>query len=44
MSLDKILVLDEGRCIGYGTHEELMQSCQMYQDIYKTQMGEYGNG
>ncbi len=44
MSLDKILVLDEGRCIGYGTHEELMQSCQMYQDIHKTQMGEYGNG
>lgn len=44
MSLDKILVLDEGRCIGYGTHEELMQSCQMYQDIFKTQMGEYANG
>ncbi len=44
MSLDKILVLDEGRCIGYGTHEELMQDCQMYQDIFKTQMGEYENG
>lgn len=44
MNLDRIMVLDEGRCIGYGTHEELMQSCQMYQDIFKTQMGEYVHG
>lgn len=44
MNLDKILVLDEGRCIGYGTHEELMRNCQMYQDIFKTQMGEYVDG
>ncbi len=44
MNLDKILVLDEGRCIGYGTHEELMQSCDMYQEIYQTQMGEYVHG
>ena len=44
MSLDKIMMIDEGRCIGYGTHEELMQSCPMYQEIYKTQMGEYING
>lgn len=39
MSLDEIIVLDEGRIIGQGTHEELMQSCKMYQNIYKTQMG-----
>lgn len=44
MNLDKIMVLDEGRCIGYGTHDELMQNCQMYQDIFKTQMGEYVHG
>ena len=44
MSLDKIIVLDEGKMIGYGTHEELMASCSMYQDIYQTQMGEYVNG
>ena len=44
MSLDKIIVLDEGRMIGYGTHEELMAGCSMYQDIYQTQMGEYVNG
>lgn len=44
MSLDKIIVLDEGKMIGYGTHEELMAGCSMYQDIYQTQMGEYVNG
>ena len=44
LSLDQIIVLDEGRMIGYGTHEELLESCPMYQDIYKTQMGEYVHG
>ena len=44
MSLDHIMVLDEGRIIGYGTHEELMNTCSMYQDIYMTQMGEVANG
>ena len=44
MSLDHIIVMDEGRMIGYGTHEELLESCKMYKDIYKTQMGEYVHG
>ena len=44
LSLDHIMVLDEGRMIGYGTHEELLEHCQMYRDIYKTQMGEGTNG
>jgi len=38
--MDHIIVMDEGRMIGYGTHEELLETCQVYQDIYKTQMGE----
>lgn len=42
MSLDDILVLDEGEVIGHGTHEELMRTCQVYQDIFRTQMGEVG--
>ena len=40
MNLDDIIVLEEGNIIGHGTHEELMKDCKMYQDIYKTQMGE----
>ena len=40
MNLDDIIVLEEGNIIGHGTHEELLNCCSMYQDIYKTQMGE----
>ena len=42
LSLDKIIVLDEGRMIGYGTHEQLLESCPMYRQIHETQMGEVG--
>lgn len=38
-SLDDIIVMDEGRIIGHGTHDMLMNNCPIYQDIYKTQMG-----
>ncbi len=40
MNLDQILVMDEGRVIGQGTHEELLATCPQYLDIYNTQMGE----
>lgn len=36
---DKILVMDEGRIVGEGTHDELMKSCTAYQEIYYSQMG-----
>ena len=39
---DRILVLDNGRTIGYGTHAELMRSCPVYQEIAQTQMGTGG--
>lgn len=37
---DKILVLDEGEIVGNGTHEELMQSCEVYREIAKSQLSE----
>ena len=36
---DHILVLEEGREIGYGTHEELLEECESYREISKSQMG-----
>ena len=39
MNMTKILVLDNGRCIGYGTHEELMKTCGAYRKTYEAQMG-----
>jgi len=37
---DKILVLDDGRIVGDGTHEELMQNCSVYREIAKSQLSE----
>lgn len=37
---DHILVLEDGRVIGYGKHEELLQNCPVYQEISHSQMGE----
>ena len=34
---DKILVLDEGRLVDFGTHSELLASCEAYQEIYYSQ-------
>ena len=36
---DKILVLDDGKVIGMGTHEELVKTCEAYEEIYTTQIG-----
>ena len=40
MHCSKILVLDEGRTVGYGSHEELLESCFLYRQMYTMQMGE----
>ena len=34
---DKIIVLDDGDVAGIGTHEELLKTCQVYQEIYDSQ-------
>ncbi len=38
MKLNHILVIEEGQMAGYGTHEELLQSCEVYREIYQSQM------
>ena len=43
MQSDLILVLDDGAVIGQGTHEELMETCETYREIYKSQMGGVNN-
>lgn len=35
---DHILVMDDGACVGYGTHDQLLEHCPVYADIYRTQM------
>ena len=39
MFCDRILVLDEGRSVGFGSHADLMDSCSVYRDIYLSQIG-----
>ena len=37
MHADMIIVLDDGRAVGMGTHEELLKSCEVYREIYYSQ-------
>ena len=37
---DRIVVLDRGRMVGIGTHDELMDTCQVYREIAESQIGE----
>jgi len=36
---DLIVVLEDGEVVGRGTHEELLESCQTYQEIVSSQLG-----
>lgn len=40
MHAEQILVIDEGRLVGKGTHKELMENCPVYQQIAKSQLSE----
>lgn len=40
MQADHILVLEKGEAIGYGTHEQLMESCETYREIAGSQLGD----
>ena len=41
---DQILVLEDGKIIGHGTHEELLKTCEAYSEIYMTQIGNQSIG
>lgn len=41
---DFIVVLDDGEAVGMGTHEELLASCEVYQEIYETQFQKQAQG
>ena len=34
---DQILVMDDGQAVGLGTHEELLENCEIYREIYESQ-------
>lgn len=44
MNADKILVLDDGKLVAEGTHEELLETSPIYQDIYRTQKAKEKRG
>ena len=43
---DRIIVLEHGKIVGHGTHEELLESCKVYQEIASSQLSkeEMNNG
>ena len=40
LNADRIVVLDEGRVVGIGSHEELLSTCPTYAEIVESQLGE----
>ena len=38
MNADKILVLEDGKCVGSGTHKELLKGCKVYREIAESQL------
>ena len=40
MNADKIIVLDDGKCVGLGTHKELLKNCEVYKQIALSQLSE----
>ena len=40
MNANQIIVLDEGKVVGKGTHKELMKNCEVYRQIAMSQLSE----
>ncbi len=43
MDADHIIVLDNGRLSGFGTHKELLETNEIYRDVYESQQGGSGD-
>ncbi len=41
---DKILVLDNGEAVGFGSHKELLQSCGLYRQLYREKLSNRRKG
>ena len=39
-SADRILVLDDGKLVGFAAHDELLKECEVYREIYDSQFSE----
>ena len=39
MTMDRIIVMDNGRILDMGKHEELLKRCSVYKEIYDSQFG-----
>ena len=44
LTADKIIVLDDGKCVGMGTNDELLRSCEVYREIYASQFDDTVRG
>ena len=44
LTADKIIVLDDGKCVGMGTNDELLRSCEVYREIYASQFDDNERG
>jgi ATP-binding cassette, subfamily B, multidrug efflux pump len=42
MNTNRIIVLDNGELVGMGSHTELMKECEVYKDIFRSQIGKEG--
>ena len=40
MNADRIIVMDEGKVMGMGTHRELLKTCETYREIVRSQLSE----
>lgn len=43
INADKIIVLDDGKCVGMGTNSELLKNCEIYREIYESQFEKEDN-